>query len=912
MFSWSKLAKSDEGRLAIGTLVSVCLLLLVTIVAPDSGAAGLALVVLVAALGAALTFSARRWSPPSLPAWSHDWVVTLAIGVLCVHLFAPIWDSAMWRAYDWGPHHANLKYLVDALREGHVPRWVHGVSTGDSPYELYPLLPYYLAARIAIWTDTTDLTLVMLRGAILIHSLSAVSAALLARRLLSVPWALLVGVAILYDDSSVWAGGAGGVLHMGVTHAALANAIWSLVLLSVVDALRRPSWSPTIRIWLFTALALACHPLAFSSALATCAALLVVSPLAFDVRAHRTLTAMVHVLIGVGLCAVIWLPLTQRLTLYGVHFSLAGVPAWELVDNLMRGRVDGTITPLLLMGYVGVIVALLSRCGAIMLTAVFAATLLAGLVDQPYVLLDLAPSHETARFQTTRLLSSAKPCLLICGAFLVSVALSSVRARAAGRNQAWLGAALALIGFSVLRGFVPFADNLRNELHQLAQTRVWDAPGLKQLSEWARQQNEALPAGRIARLLHEDHRRFYSVYHVGAASGLPTLWPGPVSCLFLRERIEDTSAESLRRFNVRWVMRLDKPPSLGDPDTELRFGRYFVRELSSWDGQFARVERGGGYAVVSELEDERVVVELRDTSTPSLVALGMGYYPRWQATHEASGALETYALPSMPEGTLSVLSAWLPPGRTVFSPTGALASDAAGWWASLLALLAVASSQVIERRKAWRFAALKTVVRGVRWCQRHARRLSLAGTVGGSMALVVYAVTARTEPAGALQLGNALLGAARVQIETTDGEWSDCDYSMFQGGYRCDGTVLVQDTMADLLDDAPPSPPFSVPAILATSQRPGTRTMRVTVPARLSGAYWAAATGGSVSVSVGDRPPVSLSPERDLLQWALDEAETITIEARFSHEQRLKFAVVRRADIDVDRNYPQAPQTAPF
>src|SRR5205814_6600109 len=122
---------------------------------------------------------------------------------------------------------------------------------------------------------------------------------------------------------------------------------------------------------------------------------------------------------------------------------------------------------------------------------------------------------------------------------------------------------------------------------------------------------------------------------------------GVVSTLFLREQIESSSAASLRRFNVRWIVRLDRPPSLGDPATEKRFGRYFVRELPGWDGQFARVERGAGTAVVTRLEDERIDVDLRGTDAPSLVALGMGYYPRWRAEHETRGAFPVYALPSI-------------------------------------------------------------------------------------------------------------------------------------------------------------------------------------------------------------------------------------------------------------------------
>src|SRR2546430_15565088 len=115
--------------------------------------------------------------------------------------------------------------MVDGLRAGHIPRWVQSVSTGDSPYDLYAFLPYYLAARAAIWTHATDLTLVMVRAGVLIQTLAALGAAFLARRLLSWPWAILLGLVTLYDMGSVWGGGVEGLFEMGGTHSALANAL---------------------------------------------------------------------------------------------------------------------------------------------------------------------------------------------------------------------------------------------------------------------------------------------------------------------------------------------------------------------------------------------------------------------------------------------------------------------------------------------------------------------------------------------------------------------------------------------------------------------------------------------------------------------------------------------------------------
>ncbi len=931
--------KSELGRTALVYAAATLALLLTTRVAEGTGAGGLALLGLAALLGAAFTwFANARW--PALraaiqnrkswwlspPAWARDLLLIVLICAVCVQLFAPVWDSSMWRVYDWGPHHANLKHLVDALREGGVPHWVHGVSTGDSPYELYPLLPYYLAARAAIWTDATDLTLVMLRGAILVHSLSAVSAALLARRLLSTPWALLVGVAVLYDSSSVWAGGVDGILQMGVTHAALANALWPLALAAIVDALKQPRWSATVRIWFFVWLCLACHPLALVSSLAAAGALLVVALLAVDVRSHRALTALLHVAIGVSLATLIWLPLTQRLTTYGVHFSLAGAPAWQIIDDLMRGKLDGSIVPLLLMGYVGVVAAIVSRRAGVLFVAVFTGVLLVGLSDQLYVLLDLAPSPETARFQTTRLLSSAKPGLLVCAAFLLRGAFRAARSHAATSRlgdpaRLAMGALLGVLVLGALRGAVPFHDSLRHQLHELARNEVRDPDGLRAVSDWIREQHESIPPQHYARLLHEDSRRYFSVYHVTATSGVPGVWVGSVSCLFLRERIEDESAQSLRRFNVRWVMRLDGPPTMGDPTTERRFGRYFVHELPSWDGQFARVEKGGGRAVVTQLEDERVEVDLQDTNEPSLVALGTGYYPRWRAHHESRGALPVYALPSIDGGKLSVVSAWLPPGRTVFTATGALPSDHSGWWLSLLGGVLLVGCVVVDRRAEWR----RRTHRWIAWTKRRAiasaRRVrfmslglaSLSALAIGALSfgVLLWGLATRTRPDPALQLGSALFGRAQVEVQGPDASWTPCPYSVLRGGYRCAGPILVQDGMVDLLNDAPPSPPFSVPAVRITSWSKYPRAVRVRVDARLSGRYWAATNAGPAELSPEGAAPLLLSPTQTTHDFD-GKLRTFTLSAQVSSRRPLHVAIVRQDTIDVPRDYPLAPPQNPL
>ncbi len=914
------LPESMPPRLASTTskLVAPALLLSLLLAAwffPSSGASGLALLALVAAGGAAIVYAGTR-APleklAGLPSWAIDVFLASLVALAGARVFGGVWDTSGHRIYDWGPHHANLAHLVEGLKQGRVPRWVQGVSTGDSPYELYPFLPYYLAARAAILFGIDDLSLVLVRSGISIHVLGAVGAALVTRRVVAWPWAALVGLASLYDVGSVWGGGADGLLFLGVTHSALANALWSFVLAAVLDALRRPRLYRTILIWVLVAFATACHPLGIISSLATSGALLLVAVLAQDVPPQRAFAALLHVVMGVLMVAWIWMPLNQRLLLYGVHFGLAGQLPWNAFEHLLRAPVpEASIAPLVYGGYLGLLVGIISRRAAPTLLAGFSAILMAGLFDQLYTLLDLAPSPELSRFQTTRLASSAKVGLYAMAMYLLAIALRAPWSRYSQRSRLVLGALLALGLAGAVRGAAPFFDRQSTQLRDMARREVPDPAGFRALIDWARERNAEMSPDRYARLLHEDERRFYSVYHVNAESGLPTLWVGPVSCLFLRERIENTSPESLRRFNVRWVVRRDQPPSLGDPATEERFGNYFVRELPAWDGAFARVERGNGSVAVTRLEDELVEVELSG-SEPALVALGMGYYPRWQAVHEQRGALPVYGMPSISDGQLRVVSAWLPPGRTTFRPSGPLPSDADGrLLAGLVALLALAIVGVWSFPVARR-AALLGFLRGKRAVSRHGRRLSLVAV--GALGIGVWLGNLRSDraPARALQLGNGLWSGASVEVRSESGEWRRCGYAPVYGAYRCAGPVLVQDSMADLLNDAPPSPPFSVPAIHVAASGKNIE-LRIRIEARLVGEYWAITRGGRVTLEVSDEPPITLSGRQSRHVYTTAEMpRDILLSATLGANESLRIAFVRRASLEPERPDVTPPEHWPL
>ncbi|MBA3539419.1 MAG: hypothetical protein H0T79_07295, partial [Deltaproteobacteria bacterium] len=372
-----------------------------------------------------------------------------------------------------------------------------------------------------------------------------------------------------------------------------------------------------------------------------------------------------------------------------------------------------------------------------------------------------------------------------------------------------------------------------------AETQVLaaDPAGRELLGAWAREQVATLGPAAWGRALFDEDT--HEQMHLTAETGLPTFHMGPLPDLLLRERIEDTSAASLARFNVRWVIGLNRSPAIGNPDTEVVLGSYHIRTLDTWDGKFARLEKGTGEVKVLRLDAEAVEIEVTGTTAPVLVALGTGFYPRWRATH-ASGADEpVHALPTIPGGKLHVVSAWVAPGKTTFTVDAPLPSDHDGLVLSILALAFALAAIIV-----WRIPRLRT--RLLRRVVTLRARIPVAPIARFGVPLVILALVLRATldwqgPAKDLGVGSGLRPLATVEARVPDGEWQDCGYSRVMGEYRCPGLVTVYDATANLLNDAPPSWPFVTPAIVASPD--DSCEVRIYVRARLDGTYWAAATG---------------------------------------------------------------------
>ena len=634
-----------------------------------------------------------------------------------------------------------------------------------------------------------------------------------------------------------------------------------------------------------------------------------VALLASDVPPRRALAALGHVALGAALGAAVWMPLAARLLAYGQHYPNAlRAPARLLEDLLAQPSPVTAFAALEYAGYLGLLAALASRRAAAVFVGAVAFVLLLGLCDAPYLALELAPGQGVARLGTERLAQLARPFVWAASGYGLAVVAAHARAawRGATRPRQLIGAAiLGVVAGATLRALPDLWSSVSDRASAEARVYAPDPLGRAELVRWAAARAHAIAPDAWARAMFEEDTHEH--FHLTAVTGLPTFHLSPQPDLLLRERIEDSSEASLRRFNVRWVIAVGHAPSLGEPASEKQLGSFYIREIAGWDGKFARIERGTGEVRVTRLDDRGVDVEVTGTTEPVLVALGTGFYPRWRARH-ASGAVEpVYAYPTIPGGRLHVVAAWLAPGRTSFTIDGPLPSDGDGRAISILAALAAAAGVAVWSRRRWRHRAL---VRLARWRRRGSGLGRHALRAGVPLALAVLAVRGCRDLGGAtraLELGSGVRSTARVDARTSGGSWQRCDYLRTTGSYDCEGLVTAYDATANLVNDAPPSWGFTTPAILATAHAPDVE-LRIRIRARLAGAYVAAVSEGEVELTTSDEPTRKL--DRARLDFADRGEREVEVRARVPMAS-WAFTLVRDDTLEPDRPFLDAPPDQP-
>lgn len=896
------LAARPGAQLVVGAAV-----LALAFPAHASGSLGLA--VLAGALGVAAVVA---W--PRAPDWLRQpperiasTLVVCIVVVVGIAVFRDVLlESPDWQMGDWGPQHAVLAHVVPAMPGLDVPVWNQAISTGDAPLELYPSLSYFVTGHLAVALGLErDLPLALMIVAVIVHLTTAAATAAIAMSVAPRPLALLIGIATLVDSGAVAHGGTVGLFRWALLHSAFALAAATIAALGVLAALRRPGLAASATIWLATAVATIAHPAGLIAAAASMLALAAVALLASDVPPRRALVALLHVGLGVALAAALWMPLAARILAYGQHFPNALRSPGRLLEDLLQAPSPVTaFAALEYAGYFGILAALWSRRAAPVFVAASGFVLLLGLCDAPYLALDLAPGLGVARLGVERLASLARPYVWAAGAYglAIFVAHVGVAWRAATRRRQLIaGALIGILVAATVRAlptvWASVADRAANE----ARVYAGDPLGRAALKRWATARVRELRPDAWGRALFEQDTHEH--FHLTAQTGLPSFHMAPEPDMLLRERMEDTSAASLARFNVRWVIGVGRSPTLGDPATEQQLGWYRIREVAGWDGRFARIERGAGEVHVTRLDDRAVELDVTGTSEPVLVALGTGFYPRWQARH-ASGAVEpVYAYPTVPGGQLHVVSAWLAPGHTTFTIDGPLPSDHDGRAFSLLAALTIAALTVVWSRRRWRGRALLAMARLRRRAPRAGR---LAIRIGVPLVLAVLVARGCRDGATttrAVELGDGLRATASVEARRIGDVWESCDYLRLSGAYHCDGLVTAYDATANLLNDAAPSWGFVTPAIVASADTSGVE-IRIRLRARLAGVYDAAVSEGAAELSIDGEPARAI--ERVTLEYADVGERTIEIRAAVPMTS-WSFTMVRQETIVPDRPFLAGP-----
>lgn len=899
--AWARFVRSPGLQLVVCGVV-----LALAFPARSSGAIGLTII--GAALGVGV---AMLW--PTAPAWlkkPEAWVTSiLVITIVTVAGITEFWDvmttSPDWQMGDWGPQHAVLSHVMPSLPGVHAPVWNHTLSTGDAPLELYPSLAYFITGHVALALGLErDVPLALMVVAVVVHVGTAVATTAIAMRIAPKPVALVVGLLALVDSGAVAHGGTVGLFRWALLHSAMSLAFALVAALGVLAALRRPRIGASIAIWLGTALAVASHPAGLIAASASIVALAAVALLAHDVPPRRALVAMGHIVLGMALAAAVWMPLAERILLYGQHFSNALRTPLKLLEDLLQWPTPVTAYALFVYaGYIGIVVGLWSRRALVVFVSTVALVLLVGMCDQAYLAFDLAPGKGIARLGTERLAQLARPFLAATGAYAIGLLGSTVVRGwkpATTRQKLIAAAVIGVMSCAVVRVLPLFWRSATERATAEAAELAPDPAGRAALTGWAMARAGELRPDAWARAVFEEDT--HEEMHLTALTGLPTFHMGPLPDLLLRERIEDLSDASLRRFNVRWAIGLGKSPSIGDEASEQVFGRYHVREIKAWDGQFARIEKGAGTVKTVRLDDDAVEIEVTGTE-PVLVALGTGFYPRWRA-HHASGADEpVYALPTIEGGALHVVSAWVAPGRTTFTCDGPLPSDGKGRLISLLAALLAAGAIIAWKIRRLRWRILRRVAR---LRARMPAAISLAAHVGVPLVCIVLLARGCFEQhavAPDLELGSGVRATATVEARLGDDPWQTCSYARAEGVFYCEGLLVARDATTRLLNDAPPSWQFITPAIIATADVPGTE-IRVRLHARLEGTYWTAVNDGSAALRVDGDEERTIS--NSMLTYGAAGDRTVEIVATIpALEWELTF--VREDTLVPARDYLVAP-----
>jgi len=244
----------------------------------------------------------------------------LALGAFVT---APSWSAERpFVGLDGQVNLAIIGELVDQITLGRPLTWLTRIAPGDPMLDLYPTLAHRAIARLAILTghahDPARVLVVVVSAAYVAVSLGIARTAF--RLGAPEPAALAVGAFALLDLGSDFTWGTRPVFHYGFLPSTISVAITLHTLPSMFDLLRRARASTAALTTLGFALAAAMHPIALIVSLAIVAVL--AGSFAFATPAARRLLLPPVACASLGILgsAWLWLPASQRVLAYALHY----------------------------------------------------------------------------------------------------------------------------------------------------------------------------------------------------------------------------------------------------------------------------------------------------------------------------------------------------------------------------------------------------------------------------------------------------------------------------------------------------------------------------------------------------------------------------------------------------------------
>jgi hypothetical protein len=663
------------------------------------------------------------------------------------------------------------------------------------------------------------------------------------------PWpaALAVGLLALLDVGTDFTWGTQPVFRYAFLPSTLSVAALLHTLPAFFDLHRRPGRGRFASTLVGFAITAALHPLA----LVIVALLTLVTALALarSTPAGRLAWArpMAAASLGIAASAWLWLPASLRVITHGVHYGTPQIPLDLALVRMSVGALpDGGWMILVALAWLVGILSFATRGGGeARVLAWLSILLVASYVETPFVELGLAPSTTSVRWQAFRVGAAIKPFSYVLGALAIGSA-AQLHAYVRGRPRRALAlrglAALALVALSLHghRSWSAGLSDLARERHEDFVGPPSAAPeDVAALRYRLAMDQRARPGGRLLMVCGLECVWELYAFARDGADGTPGLelalsQPAPAGWL-LRDQLRTTSPENLRRFGVRWVVAPERELLPGvDEGLDRRFGRLWLRTLSTWDGALAHVSRGAGTVRADVVPGEGFDVTLEGRE-PALVELGTPYYPRLVATDARGEDVPIYAMPVRapdvddPNPTAEhAVAMWLHPGTTRVRADRSLPSDRAGLPITLLAIgLALLALSRKARARVWSLVhpafASPQLGRGA---------LALVAAT-----LSVLVVRLRSEPADSLRLA-AVLPSARVFVLDAGGQRA-CVADALGRSFRCPDGARVRSVISYTLNDWHVGWPAPAPAIEITAARARTRYLLELDGQALEGTYYA-------------------------------------------------------------------------